>query len=236
MQLLKKLWAELLAFFYPPSDTCPLCLEKITNNLICENCQEILQNWQKQKFCNVFGRPKKFGQLCRCTKQQTFYRKLHGVAPYQGVFKKAVYRLKYSGQTYLAVPMGSLMGDRLREIQGYAGSIIIPIPLSPRKRAIRGFNQAELLARAVAERTKLPVYTNLLTKIRDTAPQAGLKKVDRLTNLQGAFNVPNPEPLKNKVVILVDDIFTTGSTINEAAQTLLKAGAKDVYALVWAIA
>ncbi len=107
---------------------------------------------------------------------------------------------------------------------------VVPIPLSGKRRRQRGFNQAELVARKVAKRMNLPVYGRLLIRTRDTKAQKGLNDQERKNNLKRAFKTR-----KNKVqlnhILLIDDIYTTGSTMNEAAKELKRAGAEQVYCL-----
>lgn len=215
-------WAKIWEFFYPAQKTCPFCHEKReSQELVCKKCGEILKNWREQKFCH----PGKSG---------VFYNKLWAAAPYEGNFKRAVYRLKYGGQTYLAPILGYFMAEILKEELADTHAILVPIPLGPGKLAQRGFNQAVLLARAVSSATGFPVKEKGLGKARDTVPQAGLKKEAREKNLAGTFWADKEGGWQGKTIVLVDDIFTTGATLNEGAKTLLAVGAKEIYGLVWA--
>lgn len=128
------------------------------------------------------------------------------------------------------------MAEVLREKMAVPKAFLVPVPLGPRKLAQRGFNQALLLARAVGLATGLQVMEGTLKKVRDTVPQAGLKKGARQRNLAGSFRAQGDKALPGSPVILIDDIFTTGATLNEAARALLAAGAGPVYGLVWAMA
>jgi len=112
--------------------------------------------------------------------------------------------------------------------------LIIPIPLHRSKMRERGFNQAELLAKNMAKSINAPVCVNALKKTKATISQAGLSKTKRFTNLRGTFKITDSDVIYGKDILLVDDVCTTGSTINEAAKVLLKSGAKSVKALVLA--
>ena len=106
--------------------------------------------------------------------------------------------------------------------------LIIPVPMFEKKQKIRGFNQSELLAEVLAERIHKQCSKNNLKRIRNTTPQNTLNAEQRKQNLQGAFAVENTEKVKGKTILLIDDIFTTGTTINECAKMLYDSGANKV--------
>jgi competence protein ComFC len=108
---------------------------------------------------------------------------------------------------------------------------IVPVPLHPRKERSRGFNQARSLARQIAQKTKVPLVHKNLIKVRQTPAQTSLEARTRSTNLKGAFRVRSPSRLAEKVVLLVDDVCTTGSTLGECSQALRQAGAREVRAV-----
>ena len=147
--------------------------------------------------------------------------------------KKAIWALKYKGAKKLAEPLAELICEHLCEVRLPTASIIIPIPLSKKRLRKRGFNQAELIAKYLSEKLSIPMANNVLYKIRHTIPQVKIKnKQERLKNLKGAFCVKNPEIIKGKNVFVVDDVSTTGATINEARKVLEQAGAKKAIGLV----
>jgi competence protein ComFC len=108
---------------------------------------------------------------------------------------------------------------------------VVPVPLHPAKEKSRGFNQAVLLAKALARRKEIPLLKGRLVKIRPTAAQTSLRAGERETNLRGAFGVRKAAGLKGKIVLLVDDVYTTGSTIRECSLALKRAGVKEVRAV-----
>ena len=111
-----------------------------------------------------------------------------------------------------------------------ASVVIIPIPLSPKRLRQRGYNQSELIGHFLSDRLSVRMKADILIKIKDTPSQVEIKdRKERLKNLQGAFAVKNPEEIKDKIVILVDDIITTGATLNEAKKVLKQAGAGKVF-------
>jgi ComF family protein len=109
---------------------------------------------------------------------------------------------------------------------------ILPVPLHKIRQRQRGFNQSTVLAKSLSQHFQLPLLVKNLIRIRPTDSQAGLKgRKERQKNVKNAFRVVNPDSLKDKHVILVDDVFTTGATVNECSKTLKKAGVKSVLVL-----
>jgi competence protein ComFC len=129
------------------------------------------------------------------------------------------------------------IGD-LRVMENFIAPIFIPIPLSPKRRRERGFNQAELIARnlfLLGKDDDFEIKDNILVKPKDTAHQAQLEnRTKRLRNLSGTFQVRNPELILGKNIILIDDVTTTGATLTEARKILLEAGARKVIAFTFA--
>jgi ComF family protein len=131
----------------------------------------------------------------------------------------------------LAAPLGALIGSAIPRDQAF--EVIVPVPLYWRRRLERGFNQSELLARAVAKRYGLrPV--NALRRKRATAAQAGLSNSKRRLNVAGAFVVPRPETVAGRRVLLIDDVLTTGATLSACGAALKRAGARYVAVLTLA--
>jgi ComF family protein len=139
-------------------------------------------------------------------------------------------RLKYHDRRTLAADLGALLAQRLEELRAdWQPDGIVPVPIHPQRRRERGFNQADLLAAATAERCGLP-FRDVLERTRNTPPQVGLPRDVRRQNVHGAFVIlaaasPGVRP------VLIDDVQTTGATLEAAAQALRAAGARAVYAL-----
>lgn len=149
------------------------------------------------------------------------------------IIKKAVWMLKYRGIKQLAEPLAELMRQRLWQKISKGAWIIIPIPVSKKRFKERGFNQTELIAKEFALKTDLEIKKDILYKTKETPTQVSIKnKEERLKNLNGAFSVKNPDLIKSKNIILIDDVSTTGATITEARKVLRGAGAKRVIAIV----
>jgi ComF family protein len=150
---------------------------------------------------------------------------------FDGPLRHAVHELKYRSRQRMARPLGALLADHLRA-HPLPCDALIPVPLHPHRLAERGFNQAELLAREVAGATGLPIIVGPLVRIRATRQQALLDTTGRIENVAGAFVWQGPPPPAR--VVLVDDVLTTGATVNACAQALRAGGARDVYALALA--
>ena len=116
--------------------------------------------------------------------------------------------------------------------QNKENSLLAPIPLSKSRERWRGFNQATLLANELSRFLKIPLLNNNLIKIKKTQPQVELKREQREENIKGAFKLKNPQKVRGKRIFLVDDVFTTGSTMEECARVLKKAGGKEVWGIV----
>jgi len=112
--------------------------------------------------------------------------------------------------------------------------MIIPVPLHKKRYAERGFNQATLLARELKKVIQVPVKTKRLARAKNTPHQARLNREGRLKNVENAFRILSPEKIQGKQILLVDDVYTTGATMQTCAEVLLEAGAKDVYG--WTLA
>ncbi len=150
-----------------------------------------------------------------------------------GVARRLVHGLKYGDRHEAAVLMGRCMVRAASDLVGDR-PVLLPMPLHRGRLWRRQFNQAALLAREVARATGLRVDPFLLDRIKPTAPQVGMSRRARAANVQGAFRVPPAVDARDRAVLLVDDVFTTGATANAASRALLRAGAASVDLLVFA--
>jgi ComF family protein len=139
----------------------------------------------------------------------------------------AIRLFKYHGKVALADALGDLMWAALRQPPDV--DLIMPVPLHPSRLREREFNQSLLLADRLNRRLRLPLSHTNLVRLRRTEPQTELSRAERLKNLRKAFAVLRPGEVADKRVLLVDDVMTTGTTVNECAKALRKAGAADVY-------
>ncbi len=214
---------------------CPVCHEVVeeAGELACEICRVKLP-YIKEPSCCICGKPlhleeQEYCQDCRRKKHQFE----EGRAPffYEEVMRRSIARYKYSGRReYAEFYADEILKRCARRMLHWKAEALIPIPLHPSRKRKRGFNQAELLAKAIAKRSGIPVDAKLLFRTKKTDAQKDLNDQERLANLRDAFSVQKKEiPYHN--LILVDDIYTTGSTMDAAAKLLKEHGAQNVYFL-----
>ena len=155
---------------------------------------------------------------------------IHIAANYQDlVLKKALWMLKYQGIKQLAKPLAELIRERIWKKLETENWLVVPVPLSKNKLRHRGYNQAELIAKELSDN----VRADILFKKFHTKSQVEVKnKEERLANIIGSFEIKNPEKIKGKKIILIDDVLTTGATMREAKKVLKQAGAKKVIGIV----
>ena len=156
------------------------------------------------------------------------------VCRYRGPVRAGIVKIKYKWIYDIEKVLVDLMAENLWKFDFLSDSSLVPVPLHPRRKRWRGFNQAELLARDLAKRFKHP-YVDLLVRNRNTRPQIELKKDERKQNVAGAFSIRPSRHIKGKSLILVDDVYTTGATMSECAKILKHAGAKEIWAMAVAL-
>lgn len=233
----KKTIAVFDGALYPLDCTCDVCGEELVTNTryrLCSDCMEKLP-FAKGHRCLCCGVPlADESDYCnRCQYERGAFVKNRSPLVYEGETKKMIYSLKFAKKKYLAETLGALMADEFLDCDMKA-DIIVFVPMTESEQKKRGFNQSELLANEVGKRLNIPVLPALV-KIKDTKAQKELQGKDRASNLEGAFACVF-EQVKNRTILLVDDIFTTGATANECAKTLLKAKAREVNVLTAAVA
>ena len=141
--------------------------------------------------------------------------------------EKVIYQLKFSGNTAMARAIAEMAYPLLDNPDFKQCNMIVPVPLYWQRYMLRGYNQSEVLAKMLGKYLNIPVKSPL-KRIRHTTRQATLNREERLKNLKGAFAVPKPEKVAGKIILLVDDVLTTGSTLHACAEALRQAGAKDI--------
>jgi len=213
---------------------CVVCLDILTsspNDGFCKACKDTLM--KIAEYCDVCGRPLTHGYTCECEGRVFEFTKNRSVFVYDDVMSNVIYAFKYGNHPAHGKALGKTMA---RHFDFYFKGIdlrhclIIPTPMFRPKERLRGFNQADILAREIARYTGILYDNKSLLRIRDTAAQSGLSAEEREINLANAFKLSRmPSPVAGKTILLVDDILTTGSTLNKCAAELLRGGAASVY-------
>lgn len=223
---------------------------------ICRKCFGKIKLLEKQA-CPICGADSKTGARCfNCrnkseldgviTAAAYWHRSPGGKETENSLVKEAIHIFKYRFVKDLAKPLSDLMAERFRNRELFKkeksipfgpdipeNRVIIPVPLHPKRFRWRGFNQAELLAENLAKRFDLPMERSVLLRSKNNIPQAEIKeRRARLENIRGAFASSESPKLKNKTIILVDDVCTTAGTLSECAKVLKKSGAREIWGAV----
>lgn len=157
------------------------------------------------------------------------------VCEYAGIIKESLIKYKFFGRPSFYRTFAALMGDKVRGLmERHKFDMIISVPLHKSRERERGFNQSRLLSKALSRETGIRECSGLLTRVKNTDSQSLLGKNSRRVNIIDAFKITSPEKISNKNILIIDDIFTTGSTLNECSKVLKKAGAARVAAAVLA--
>jgi ComF family protein len=218
---------------------CPACREPVGDEGLCPAC------WSKLSFiappyCERLGIPFPFdggpGLLSmEAIADPPAYNRARAAVRYDDVARTLVHALKYGDRLDLAPAMGRWMANAGRELIAGADAIV-PVPLHWRRLWARRFNQSALLAEIIAKNAGRPVLHATLRRVKATPQQVGLPKADRALNVQGAFRVSTEgkAEVAGRKLVLVDDVLTSGATIDACARALLRAGAANVDVLVFA--
>ena len=226
-----------LEFLYPP--TCLACNGAVAEpGALCGRCWRAMR-FIERPFCDRLGTPFPHdmgeGVLSqRAVDDPPVFQRARAVVCFEdGPARRLVHRLKYSDRMELARPMGAWMARAGADILGEADALA-PTPLHFTRLWRREFNQAAALAREVARICGKPCETDLIERVKRTRSQVGLSRSQRATNVQRAFRCPPTAKLRDRRIVLVDDVLTSGATANAAARALLRGGAKSVDVLVFA--
>ncbi|MDO5027921.1 MAG: ComF family protein [Bacillota bacterium] len=168
----------------------------------------------------------------RVTRSFTYVDEAYSCFYYGSLLKETIRLFKFAQKRYLAYLFGEILIDKIFSLGlNKKVDLLLPVPIHKNTLAKRGYNQVELIADQICKDTKIKLQTNNLIKIKMTQEQARLDMFARQTNLIDSFQVFQPEKIKDKNILLLDDMITTGSTIEECAKVLKAAGAARVYAL-----
>ncbi|MBI5585880.1 MAG: ComF family protein [Deltaproteobacteria bacterium] len=211
---------------------CPFCGVQVSGGQKpgwCPECREGIR-WLTAPCCSLCGHPYPQGggdHLCeRCLREPPYFDRARSLVVYQGPVARAIQRFKYQKDFLLTASLARLAEHYPWEKEWF--DVLIPVPLHLKRLRERGFNQVVLLSRACRDLPSKKLKPRALRRIRPTASQIHLTPAERLKNVAGAFQVSRPGEVAGKEIMLIDDVYTTGATVNECARTLKKAGAERV--------
>ena len=223
-----------LGILYP--QTCCFC-GKVSTEPICKECREQVY-YVKEPRCKKCGKPVRYKEqeFCLdCSRKQLHYEAGRSVWIHKGLVPWSIYQFKYHNRRiygeYYAEEMYRLYGNKIREWEIDA---IVPVPLHWKRKLSRGYNQAEIVAKALGRKTGIPVESKMVVRTKNTKPQKKLAHRERSVNLKNAFCAKRVKKgIQN--ILIIDDIYTTGNTINEMAKCLYSKGIQKVFFLTISI-
>ncbi len=222
-----------LQFLLPPQCHCCEKFLEEGQQGICPDCLSNIR-WIEPPLCTLCGVPFLSREIenhpCgACLTRGKYFTMARAVGYYEGPLREAIHRWKYEEKSYLTLFFGEKLAEgfcRYWDPQSF--DLIIPVPLHSKRLRERGFNQALLLVKELSRRTRIPYSKRLLQKRILTPPQVNLSGGEREKGVRGSFHIQRDEEIEGKSILLVDDVYTTGATVNECSKVLLKAGAERV--------
>lgn len=230
MKILHYFITKFLNLICPPQ--CPICHKPIEEpHTLCPSCYAKL-HFLAKPCCEICGRPFEYVALdtviCgACAKHRPYFSMARAVLSYDSFSKHLILAYKHGDHTELTPLLVKFLRQADKAIFENI-DVIVPVPLHWTRALFRRFNQAALLGQALARATHIPFSARLLKRVRHTPSQGHMNQKQREKNVKNAFTVPRQESVKDRRILVIDDVMTTGATLNECARTLLKAGAKEV--------
>jgi len=226
---------DIFNFILPPH--CGVCKKPLESGekAVCDECFNSI--WViVSPFCKRCGRHTEKETVCNeCIEHPHEFTIARALGKYEGVLRDLVHLFKYSRKISIGRKLGSKLGVILENDEFLSqADALVPVPLYHTKKRERGYNQSEILSYEISSHAGIPELNKVLYKIKPTKSQTELSIEERALNVKDAFRVNRTEQVSGKKLILVDDVFTTGATLDECARELYKAGASEVYAIVCA--
>lgn len=233
---LKKFFQKILDALYPDDCNCIVCDSEIPRGsryVLCDECREKLP-YNKGRICLRCGKVME-NQAKFCLECQNHHKDFdiaRSSLIYENEVIKLVHGLKFHNKKWLSKYMARFMVDTYNE-NALDADLIVPVPISNERFRERGYNQSMLLASFIAKEIDIKVYENIIVKTKNNLRQSELSSKERRENVKGCYKVIDKSKIKDKKVLVVDDLLTTGSTASEIAKKLKSAGAKCVYVLAF---
>lgn len=210
-------FSKILDYFYPPM--CGIC-GKLDSNFLCKKCEKILELHEEQNIIKV---------------ENMNFEELIYIFKYEGIIRENLLKYKFEEKSYLYKTFVNflLKNDKIFEnMKNY--DTIIPVPISKKRNRQRGYNQSFLIAKEISKYTNLKLINNCLFKTKNVIEQSKLTKEEREQNIKNVYSLKNGDKIESKKILLIDDIYTTGSTVNECCRILKKANPKKIGVVVLA--
>jgi len=221
-----------LSLFYPSAcGACKRYIKDFKYFYVCAECFAFIK-YVDSFGCRTCGKTlvSEDVEQCReCRERENYFSRVKAAGIYDGAMKEIIHLIKFSGRRKLVKLAAELLLERTGKEYFSGFDALVPVPLSKKSMEERGYNQSALVAEILSKKTGLELLF-AADKVKETDPQNKLTRKERLTNLRGAFRANRD--LRGKKVLVVDDVYTTGSTMNEMAKVLKKAGAEKVAGLV----
>ncbi|MBR3864030.1 MAG: ComF family protein [Clostridia bacterium] len=229
----KEKFDKFINFLFPLNHTCNLCGREIfSGDYFCKDCESQI-TYNDKTICNHCGR-RTFNseEYCTsCSGRETYFEKARSAYVYAGALKPLIANFKYHNKKYLAKIFAKEL-SLLYYKSFFNCDFVLFTPMTDDRKEERGYNQARVLAEEFCKVTKLTLIDDCLIKSKETPRQATTESVkERRLNLKGSFKVENKQKIKGKRLLLIDDVMTTGATVEIICETLKKAGVKAVYVL-----
>ena len=232
---LRDMYETAINFLYPAE--CRVCEEFLGATsipYICNHCWQDI-DFLEPPWCDICGTPSINGLCDACATTPPRYGKLRSVAFYQTTLQHAIHFFKFEKKKVFARHLIQLLNAHIPSDCSIAEyDFILPVPIHKKRLRERGFNQAMLLANGIAKVEGVPILANTLIRNRHTIAQSSLDREARQQNLIGAFEIQNPDIIRDKRLLIFDDVFTTGATIREAVNELWTADPVEVDVLTLA--
>ena len=235
---MKEYVESFLELLYPEKNTCFICNvydSSINDKYICSDCEKKLVKIMPP-FCVKCSKPIDYVSDCLCPDCSVYDKSFETAKSpfsYEGIIKESIYSFKYYNKPYFYKFFSYCLLRYMNEIDYTNFDYITSVPLHKSKMRTRGYNQSELLAKSLSDGLSIP-YSYVLKRTKKTTKQSLQSKDERRKNLKGAFAIKSPlknENIKTSSVLLVDDVYTTGSTADECSKTLLNFGVSKVYVI-----
>ncbi len=237
MGLIRRFWYYCLELVYP--NICVLCEETLafgSHELVCPSCAQ-KHPLLKEDLCSKCGKPLqdlKKDRCLDCRKRVHFYDEGGALWVYEDEVKEAIYQYKYKNKRERGILFAKALVRYYNECKGWDIDLIVPVPLHRKNHRHRGFNQSELIAETMGRELDVKVMSKALKRVVQTESQKQLSDKDRILNMRDVFE-SDEEGIKGKAILIIDDVYTTGATIDACSKALVDQGASNIYYMSIAI-